>query len=148
MKVKLLHPDATAPCRSSEHAAGYDLFACLPGDNGVCTFHPGAVEKIGTGFAIEIPIGHVGLIFPRSGLGSAGLVLANTTGVIDSDYRGEVIVALHNRNRKKDNMAFSIAHGHKIAQMVIVPCRQDPIQIVSELSDTSRGEGGFGSTGR
>lgn len=146
MKIKLLRPEGLAPERSSEHAAGYDLRAAIHSNAEVHVLG-GEVVKIPTGFAIEIPIGHVGLIFPRSGLGTRGLVLANATGVIDSDYRGEVMVALHNRNIFEGDEDFTIKHGDKIAQLVIVPCRQDPIQVVEHLSETIRGEGGFGSTG-
>ena len=135
IKVKKLRDDAKLPVRGSAAAAGADLCACSDGET----------VFIHTGIAVEIPDGFVGLIFARSGLSTKrGLAPANKVGVIDSDYRGEIIVALHNHGAAEQ----VIERGERIAQLVIMPYAAADYNWAEELSDTSRGEGGFGSTGR
>lgn len=113
-------------------------------DRGPClVIYPGSTELIQTGFAIEIPIGYEVQIRPRSGLSRKGLVVANSPGTVDSDYRGEVMVMVHNRSKDP----FYMYHGDRIAQMVVSPVEYVTWKPVEELSDTTRGSGGFGSTG-
>lgn len=139
INIKKLNERAVIPTRGSEYAAGYDLYA-LHGD----TIAPGVTSKIGTGIAIEIPDGYFGAIFARSGLATKqGLRPANCVGVVDSDYRGEVLVALHNDSRDDSE----VCAGDRIAQLVIMPFLPVSFTEVDELSDTVRGSGGFGSTG-
>lgn len=146
MKIKRLHPDAIIPTLGSAAAAGYDLYALYP-----CDLEPGDTWFIHTGLAIEIPAGFWGGIYARSGLATKkGLRPANGVGVIDSDYRGEIMVALHNDSSSLQH----IDAGDRIAQLVfhqqctILPDEDGNIwQVVEDLSDTDRGEGGFGSTG-
>ena len=139
INIKKLNKRAVTPTRGSEYAAGYDLYA-LNGD----IIAPGVTSKISTGIAIEIPEGFFGAIFARSGLATKqGLRPANCVGVIDSDYRGEVIVALHNDSQDDGE----VCAGDRIAQLVIMPYQTVEFIEVDELSDTQRGEGGFGSTG-
>ena len=141
VNIKKLNPKATIPTYGSEYAAGCDLYACL--DESV-TIEPHATVLIKTGLALEVPVGYAGLIYARSGLASKrNLAPANKVGVVDADYRGEVMVALHNHG----TMAQTIEHGERIAQMVIAPFLTANFIEVDELSDTVRGEGGFGSTG-
>lgn len=141
MKIKRLHPDAIVPTLGSAAAAGYDLYALYP-----CDLEPGSTYLIHTGWAMEIPDGFWGGIYARSGLATKkGLRPANCVGAIDSDYRGEVMVTLHNDSS-------SIQHinaGDRIAQLIFAEVWHpaDGLEEVEELSDTSRGEGGFGSTG-
>lgn len=141
MKIKRLHPDAIVPTLGSAAAAGYDLYALYP-----CDLEPGSTYLIHTGWAMEIPDGFWGGIYARSGLATKkGLRPANCVGAIDPDYRGEVMVALHNDST-------SIQHinaGDRIAQLIFAEVwyPADGLEEVEELSDTSRGEGGFGSTG-
>ena len=142
MKVnyKKLCPEAKVPTYGTEYSAGADL----------CTLDaleiaPGATVLVHTGIAMEIPEGYCGLVFARSGLATKrGLAPANKVGVVDSDYRGEVMVALHNHGKE----AQSIEAGERIAQMVIAPYITANFILADELEDTVRGEGGFGSTGR
>lgn len=142
IKVKKLRPDAHMPELGTPGAAGADLYACIDADG--AGIHPGSVMKIGTGIAVEIPPGYFGAIFARSGLSTKkGLRPTNCVGVIDSDYRGEIIVALRNDTR----YAQVISKGERIAQLVILPCVSPIFVEAEELSDTERGEGGFGSTG-
>lgn len=142
VEIKKLSPEAQLPTRGSEQAAGYDLRACLPGD---VTIAPGATVLVGTGLAFALPQGYFGGIFARSGLSvKQGLRPANCVGVIDSDYRGECKVALHNDSAEPR----TIAPGDRIAQLVVLPYLPVSFTEVSELDSTSRGEGGFGSTGR
>ena len=146
MKIKRLHPDAIVPTLGSAAAAGYDLYALYP-----CDLEPGDTWFIHTGLAIEIPAGFWGGIYARSGLATKrGLRPANCVGVVDTDYRGEIIVALHNDSSSLQH----IDAGDRIAQLVfhqqctILPDEDGNIwQVVEDLSDTDRGEGGFGSTG-
>ena len=142
VRVKLLREGAKAPAYGSAEAAGADLHACLEQD---VVVEPGKTVFIPTGFAMEVPKGCAGLIYARSGLAcKRSLAPANKVGVIDSDYRGEIIVALHNHGSEVQ----VISHGERIAQMVITPV-YTPAYVISEaLDDTDRGAGGFGSTGK
>lgn len=142
INVKKLKNTATLPTYGSEYAAGADLYACL--ENAV-TIEPGDTLLVPTGIAMEIPVGYAGLIYARSGLASKkGLAPANKVGVIDADYRGEIMVALHNHSR----VAATVEPQERIAQLVIAPYITGTFHVVDELSDTDRGAGGFGSTGR
>lgn len=142
MKWKRLREGAQAPQRQTEGSAGFDLQACIEAP---VTLAPGGSYAFPTGIAAEIPQGLVGLIFCRSGLGvKHGVSLPNCVGVIDSDYRGELIVPLRNFGDK----AYTIQPGERIAQLVIVPVALPRLEEARELSSTQRGEGGFGSTGR
>ena len=141
IRVMKLHENAILPTYGSEEAAGADLYACL--DEPVVV-EPGATVWIPTGLAMEIPRGCAGLVYARSGLAcKKGLAPANKVGVIDSDYRGPVTVVLHNHGAA----AQSICHGERIAQMVITPVLTPAYEVSDNLSDTGRGQGGFGSTG-
>ena len=143
MKVnfKKLIPSAKAPTYGSEYAAGADLYAAIEEE---VTVLPGETAFIGTGIAVELPLGTVGLVYARSGLAcKKDLAPANKVGVIDCDYRGEIKVALHNHGKEPK----VVAVGERIAQMVIAPYYTAEYIEADELSDTVRGEGGFGSTG-
>lgn len=141
VEVKKLSETAVLPVRGSEQAAGYDLCADI---ESTVTIRPGETAKIGTGLAFAIPQGYFGGIFARSGLSTKkGLRPANCTGVVDSDYRGPVIVALHNDSTKEQ----TIEPGERIAQMILIPYLSAEFEPVAELDETARGEGGFGSTG-
>ncbi len=141
IKIKKLDQAATLPTYGSAYAAGADLYA-LP-DTDV-TVQPGQTVLIHTGIALELPVGYAGLIYARSGLASKkGLAPANKVGVIDCDYRGEVMVALHNHGRVPQ----TVTGAERIAQLVITPYITATFCETDELSDTARGEGGFGSTG-
>ena len=140
--IKKLNPAAQLPLRGSEQAAGYDLRACLEQD---ITIAPGATVLVGTGLAFALPQGYFGGVFARSGLSvKQGLRPANCVGVIDSDYRGECMVALHNDS----DTPRTVTNGDRIAQLVILPYLAVDFSEVTELDDTQRGEGSFGSTGR
>lgn len=140
--IKKLDPNATIPTYGSAYAAGADLYACIPK---AVTFAPGETKFIHTGLAMELPAGYAGLIYARSGLASKkGLAPANKVGVVDSDYRGEILVALHNHGTE----SVTIEPQERIAQLIITPYLTAQFEITEELSDTVRGEGGFGSTGR
>lgn len=142
INIKKLTDTAVLPERGSAYAAGYDLFADIKEAKEI---QPHTTAMIPTGLAMEIPEGYWGGIFARSGLASKeGLRPANCVGVVDADYRGEVKVALHNDS----DVVRTIAVGQKIAQMVIVPFLSVEFDEVEELSDTVRGVGGFGSTGK
>lgn len=142
INIKKLTDTAKTPTRGSEHAAGYDLYADVKNQ---VTISPHETEKIGTGLAIEIPDGYFGAIFARSGLAAKeGLRPANCVGVCDSDYRGEYIVAVHNDS----DQPRTIEPGERIAQLVVMPYLAVTFEEVAELTDTNRGEGGFGSTGK
>ena len=141
VNIKKLNPDAVIPTYGSEYAAGADIYACI---SEALVIRPGETVLVKTGFAMEVPVGYAGLIYARSGLASKkGLAPANKVGVIDSDYRGEVMVALYNHSDKEQ----SIEPKERIAQLVITPFLQGIYNEVDELSSTARGEGGFGSTG-
>lgn len=130
------------PSYGSAEAAGADLYACL---ETAVEIAAGGTAMIPTGLAMELPEGTVGLVYARSGLASKkGLAPANKVGVIDSDYRGEVMVALHNHSAQ----AAVVEPGERIAQLVIAPVLRAAFAETDALSDTVRGEGGFGSTGR
>lgn len=143
MNVKFLNKYAKVPTRGSAYAAGYDLYAAI--DKPIIIF-PGDTVSVTTGLAMEIPEDYFGAIFARSGLATKrGLRPANCVGVVDADYRGEVIVAIHNDSDKIQQ----IEPGERIAQMVFLPYRgMGNFEVVDELNDTARGAGGFGSTGR
>lgn len=139
--VKKLKPNAVLPTYGSEVAAGADLYACL--DEAV-TIAPHETKLVPTGLAMELPLGWAGLVYARSGLASKRhLAPANKVGVIDPDYRGEVMVALHNHGTEPQ----TIDPGERIAQLVLTPYLTARFLEAEELSDTVRGEGGFGSTG-
>lgn len=142
ISVKKLNPNAILPTYGSAEAAGADLYACL--DTPV-TIAPSASAFIPTGLAMEIPLGYAGLIYARSGLAcKRGLAPANKVGVVDSDYRGEFMVVLHNHGSEPQ----TVSNGERIAQLVITPVLTPGYQEVEELSDTKRSGGGFGSTGK
>ena len=142
INIKKLDDKAIIPTYCSEFSAGADLYALL---DAPVTFKPGETILIHTGIAMEIPIGYAGLIYARSGLASKkGLAPANKVGVVDADYRGEIMVALHNHN----TVPVSIEPGERIAQLVIAPFLKGIFNPVEELTETVRGEGGFGSTGK
>ena len=140
--VKKLREGAILPTFGSPEAAGADLYACLEQD---VTIAPGETAFIPTGLAMELPRGYAGLIYARSGLAcKRGLAPANKMGVVDSDYRGEFVVALHNHGAQ----AQTISTGERIAQLVVTPVLIPEYIEVESLSETQRGAGGFGSTGR
>ncbi len=141
INIKKLTATAITPSRGSEYAAGYDLYADVQEE---LVIKPHTTAKVGTGLAMEIPAGYFGGIFARSGLATKeGLRPANCVGVVDADYRGEIIVALHN-DSDEDR---TIVPQERIAQIVILPYLGVTFNEVSELSETVRGAGGFGSTG-
>lgn len=143
VRVKKLNENAKLPSRATEGSAGADLYAVCESDFIEIPAHETVL--IHTGLAFEIPDGFVGLVFARSSLGTKrGLAPANKVGVIDSDYRGEVMVSLHNHT----NMLQQIDNGERIAQLVIVPFLKADFILSDELDDTERGAGGFGSTGK
>lgn len=145
MKVKKLYPDAKLPTYGSKNAAGMDLYAYFDEDKDYQRIWPGKTVMIKTGISIACPDGYFAGIFARSGLATKqGLRPANCVGVVDSDYRGEVIVALHNDS----GYAQTINKGDRIAQMVILPYVPVLIEEVEQLDDTERSSGGFGSTGK
>lgn len=140
--VKKLRPGAMLPTYGSAGAAGADLYACLENE---ITIQPGESVKIPTGIAMEVPQGCAGLIYARSSMGTKrGLAPANKVGVIDSDYRGEISVVLLNHGSQPQ----VIAPGERIAQLLITPVLTPVYQEADALSDTDRGAGGFGSTGK
>lgn len=142
MNIKLLSSNAKMPTRGSEEAAGLDLYAA---NDSIIVIQPHSTVLIPTDIAIEIPRGMFGGIFARSGLASKrGLRPANCVGVIDSDYRGNIIVALHNDTDE----AKAIEEGERIAQLIIMPYVMPELKVVKELSDTERGSDGFGSSGK
>ena len=142
VKIKKLKENAILPTYGTPYSAGADLYACM--DEPV-TIAPGETVLIKTGLAMAIPEGYAGLIYARSGLATKkGLAPANKVGVVDAEYRGEVMVPLHNHSR----VAVTVEHGERIAQMVITPFLTAEFLEAEELDDTLRGENGFGSTGR
>ena len=142
VNFKKLNADAIAPTYGTEFSAGADLYAC---EGGEITVEAGESKLIHTGLALEIPEGYAGLIYARSGIATKrGLAPANKVGVIDSDYRGEIMVCLHNHSGE----AQTIADKERIAQLVITPFLKVEYTLADELSDTVRGDGGFGSTGK
>lgn len=142
MRIKKVRENGFVPTYGSAEAAGADLYACLEED---VTIQPGKTVFIPTGIAMEVPRGYAGLIYARSSMGTKrGLAPANKVGVIDSDYRGEVMVALHNHG----NAEQVVAHGERIAQLLITPVLAPSFELAESLDDTARGAGGFGSTGK
>ena len=142
VRVKILREGAHLPAYGSAEAAGADLYACLEES---VTIEAGKTAFIPTGIALEVPKGCAGLIYARSGLAcKRGLAPANKVGVVDSDYRGEILVALHNHG----TLAQTVENGERIAQFVITPVLTPVYERAEELSDTQRNAGGFGSTGR
>ena len=144
IQIQKLRDSAQLPHRGSAYAAGYDLYAA-PADGEAVTIAPHATAMIGTGLAVAIPAGYFGGVFARSGLASKqGLRPANCVGVIDSDYRGECTVALHNDT----DAPRTVAPGERIAQLVILPFLEVDFEQRDALPETDRGAGGFGSTGK
>lgn len=142
IRVKCLRPNAKLPTYGSLEAAGADLYACIDED---IQIEPGKSVFVPTGLAMEIPKGYAGLIYARSGLAcKRDVAPANKVGVIDSDYRGEFIVVLHNHGQQVQ----TISNGERIAQLVITPVITPGFTQVEELNDTQRAAGGFGSTGK
>ena len=142
VKVKKLRETAKLPVYGTEFSAGADLCACL---DAPVTLQPGETRLISIGIAMELPEGYAGLVYARSGLASKrGLAPANKVGVVDSDYRGEFFVPLHNHG----SVPQTVEPGERIAQMIITPYLTASFVETDTLSDTVRGEGGFGSTGR
>ncbi len=141
LRMKRLSPNATIPAYQTAHAAGLDLAACL---DAPVTIQPGQIVLIPTGLALAIPHGFEGQVRARSGLSTKhGICLPNAPGTIDSDYRGELRVALINLGKEP----FEVTHTMRIAQLVIAPVAHAAILETDELDDTKRGSGGFGSTG-
>lgn len=141
VKIKKLNENAKIPTYGSDYAAGADLYACIEES---LTFNPHETKLVPTGLAFMIPEGYAGLIYARSGLASKRhLAPANKVGVVDSDYRGEVMVALHNHSDE----VVTIDAYERIAQFVITPFLKADFEESDVLDETSRGEGGFGSTG-
>lgn len=141
VNLKKLREHAMIPTYGSSYAAGADLYACLEEN---IIIQAGETVFIPTGIAMEIPVGYAGLIYARSGLASKkGLAPANKVGVIDADYRGEIMVALYNHSKG----CVTVEPNERIAQLVITPFLTVQYVEVAELNDTTRGEGGFGSTG-
>ena len=140
--VKILREGAILPTYGSAEAAGADLYACLEAP---VTIEPGQTAFIPTGIAMAVPQGCAGLIYARSGLAcKRGLAPANKVGVIDSDYRGEIMVALYNHGTQPQ----TVDHGERVAQMVITPVLTPVYEVADSLTDTARNAGGFGSTGK
>lgn len=142
INIKKLSENAIIPTRGTKYSAGSDLYACLNED---VIIAPGETKFIGCGISLEIPENYAGLIYARSGMAcKMGLAPANKVGVIDSDYRGEIMVALHNHSDSEK----TVSNHDRIAQLVVTPFLAVDFTEVTELSDTVRGEGGFGSTGK
>ncbi|MGN0383608.1 MAG: dUTP diphosphatase [Eubacterium sp.] len=141
INIKKLNENAVIPTYGSEYAAGADLYALL--DNPI-VIGAGETVMLHTGIAMEIPEGYAGLIYARSGLASKkGLAPANKVGVVDADYRGEIMVALHNHSNKDA----VVEPSERIAQLVVTPFLATQFTVTDELNETVRGAGGFGSTG-
>ena len=142
IRVKILKEWAKLPTYGSAEAAGADLYACI---DAPLTIAPGQTAFVPTGIALEVPAHCAGLIYARSGMAcKQGLAPANKVGVVDSDYRGEIIVALHNHGDQPQ----TVERGERIAQFVITPVLTPAYEMAEELSDTERNAGGFGSTGK
>ena len=142
VSVKLLDSRAKLPAYGSAGAAGADLYALTDGPVEIA---PGGTALIRTGIAVAVPQGYVGLVYARSGLAcKRGIAPANKVGVIDADYRGEVMVYLHNHGAQPQ----AVEDGERVAQLVITPCLTAQFQVADELDGTERGSGGFGSTGK
>ncbi|MDR0838028.1 MAG: dUTP diphosphatase [Oscillospiraceae bacterium] len=142
LKLKITRPGAKIPTYGTPGSAAADLYACLEAP---VTLAPGETAVITLGFAAAVPEGYVGLVFARSGLATkSDLAPANKVGVVDSDYRGEWMVPMHNHGA----VPRTIEHGLRIAQVAVVPVARVDFEETEELDGTSRGDGGFGSTGR
>jgi len=142
IKVKKLNPNAILPTYGSAQAAGADLYACL---EEAVTIEPQETFWVPTGIALEVPRGCAGLIYARSSMGAKrGLAPANKVGVIDSDYRGEIRVVLFNHSKETQ----TVSPGERVAQLLITPVITPVYEEAEDLSDTARGSGGFGSTGK
>lgn len=142
IKIKKMTETAQLPSKGSTYAAGFDLYADLS-DNVAIT--PGETVMIDTGIAFELPAGAVGILAARSGLATKeGLALVNGVGVIDCDYRDSIKAAIHNYSNKKQ----TIKPFERVCQLLIIPCINDTLEEVDELSETDRGLNGFGSTGK
>lgn len=143
IKIKKVNPNAKIPTRGSDQAAGYDLYACLDTENVTISAHQ--TVKVPTGLSMAIPEGYFGAIFARSGLAAKqGLRPANCVGVIDSDYRGEFMVMLHNDTDEPK----TVENHDRVAQLVVMPFMPIEFQETDSLDETQRGTGGFGSTGK
>lgn len=141
LKFKKMKPNAIIPTRGSDEAAGVDLYACI--DTQV-TIYPGETYVIGSGVAFEPPKGYFGAVVPRSSVGiKRNLTLPNNVGVIDNDYRGEIMLAFHNIGNQPE----TVNPGERVAQLVLLPYITCPIEEIEDLTETVRGEGGIGSTG-
>ena len=145
INIKKTDGNAKIPTYGSEFAAGADLYAVIHNEENKVEILPGETAFIDTGIVMEIPNGYVGLVYARSGLScKQGLAPANKVGVIDSDYRGNIIVALYNQS----NETRIVSEGDRIAQIIIQPVEQFEFKVKGKLSDTTRGNGGFGSSGK
>ena len=141
LRIKLLSPYAKLPARETAVSVGFDIAACL---DGPVVIGPGETRMVGAGIAIALEPGYAAFLYARSGIGiKYGMIPANCVGVIDSDYRGEVIVGLKNTSGEP----FTVNNGDRIAQMVIAECVLPEPVLCDDLDDTPRGAGGFGSTG-
>lgn len=142
IKLKKFNDNAVIPYLGTEYSAGYDLSACIIEP---IIIKPNETVIIPSGLGLEIPIGYMGLVMARSGISiKRNLAPANKVGLIDADYRGEIMVALHNHGQKQQ----TIEPNEKIAQIVITPFLKVSFQEVDELSETNRGDNKFGSTGK
>ena len=142
LPIKKIDANAILPTKGSSDSAGFDLYALLNED---LSIEPGQTILVHTGLTMAIPSGYAGFIFARSGLATKeGLAPANKVGVVDADYRGEVMVSIHNHSQEVRR----IQPGQRVAQMVILPIPEVELMEVDELEETNRGEGGFGSTGK
>lgn len=145
INIKKTDENAKIPTYGSVYAAGADLYAVIHNEENKVEILPGETAFIDTGIVMEIPNGYVGLIYARSGLAcKQGLAPANKVGVIDSDYRGNIMIALYNQS----NEVRTVSEGDRIAQIIIQPVEQFGFKVKENLSDTVRGNGGFGSSGK
>lgn len=145
INIKKTDENAKIPTYGSVYAAGADLYAVIHNEENKVEILPGETAFIDTGIVMEIPNGYIGLIYARSGLAcKQGLAPANKVGVIDSDYRGNIMVALYNQS----NEVRTVSEGDRIAQIIIQPVEQFGFNVKENLSDTVRGNGGFGSSGK
>lgn len=145
INIKKTDENAKIPTYGSEFAAGADLYAVIHNEENRVEILPGETAFIDTGIVMEIPNGYVGLVYARSGLScKQGLAPANKVGVIDSDYRGNIMVALYNQS----NETRIVSEGDRIAQIIIQPIEQFGFKVTENLSNTVRGNGGFGSSGK
>lgn len=140
LRIMLTKPGAKLPGRQTEGSVGYDISACIDGD---VVIPPGETRTVGSGVAIALEPGYAAFVYARSGLGiKHGITPANCVGVIDSDYRGEIIIGLHNASQA----AFTVRNGDRVAQMVVAQCTLPELEVCDSLDETKRGAGGLGST--